>query len=247
MGEKNKYGLGRYIESDTRRLIRKRCGFGCVICGIGFFDYEHFDPDFAEAKEHNPEGMTLLCMQCNQKRRRGTLSASTVKRYNEFPKALSKGFANEWLDVGVDDVEVVFAGSSFIDCKTLINVRGDAIFSVLPPEEAGSPFRLSGFFADDTGAITLKIEENQWIAGADNWDVEWVGKTVTIRKGHGDIVLVMTTIPPNKLIVEKLNMLINGVHLVGSKDTLKVSFDGINYSSFTTCSMRSCGTGILIN
>ena len=47
MGEKNKYGLGRYIESDTRRLIRKRCGFGCVICGIGFFDYEHFDPDFA--------------------------------------------------------------------------------------------------------------------------------------------------------------------------------------------------------
>ena len=86
MGEKNKYGLGRYIESDTRRLIRKRCGFGCVICGIGFFDYEHFDPDFAEAKEHNPEGMTLLCMQCNQKRRRGTLSASTVKRHNEFPK-----------------------------------------------------------------------------------------------------------------------------------------------------------------
>ena len=126
-------------------------------------------------------------------------------------------------------------------------MRGDAIFSVLPPEEVGSPFRLSGFFADDTGAITLKIEENQWIAGADNWDVEWVGKTVTIRKGHGDIVLVMTTIPPNKLIVEKLNMLVNGVHLVGTKDTLKVSFDGKNYSSFTTCSMRSCGTGILIN
>ena len=70
-----KYWLIRTVLADVKRAIRQRCGFSYVVCGLGFYDYEHFDPDFQDATEHNPRGMTLLCSQCNQKRARSQLPA----------------------------------------------------------------------------------------------------------------------------------------------------------------------------
>ncbi len=46
----NKHGLKRYIEADIRRKIRHDAGYGCVICGNIFVDYEHIEPEFKDAK-----------------------------------------------------------------------------------------------------------------------------------------------------------------------------------------------------
>jgi len=243
----NKFGLPRHIPADIRREIRKRCGFGCVICGLGFYDYEHFDPDFAEAKSHDPNGMTLLCMQCNQKRNRKLLSRETVKAHNKNPAAISKGFCQEWLDVSCAEVEVVFAGSSYIQCSNIIEVNENPILAIRPPQGDNEPYRISGFFSDATGAITLKIDENVWKAGADNWDVEWTGPKLTIRNGPGSIVLILRSEPPHKLIVERLNMLIDDILLIGDEEKLQISFSGGPVSTIQTCSMRNCRTGISLS
>ena len=118
MTEKNKHGLSRTIPGPVKRIIRQRCGFGCVICGLGFYDYEHFDPDFADATEHNPEGMTLLCSQCNQSRGRGRLSRETVAKANKNPKCLREGYANEMFDFHSEPIEIKFAGVSFMIATT---------------------------------------------------------------------------------------------------------------------------------
>lgn len=246
MSHRNKHGLGRTISAEIKREVRQRCGFGCVICGLGFYDYEHFAPDFADALIHDPAGITLLCMQCNQKRNRKVLSAATVAQHNANPRCLQKGFANEWLDVSSESIEVVFAGSTFIDCTHILNVGGDNVLSILPPEFAGEANRISGLFADDTGATTLRIDQNQWIAGADNWDVEWVGNTVTVRKGPGDIVLVLKTYPPKKIVVERLNMLINDIHVRGDANEMSFSQDGHKFVSVSTCNMIRVVTGVYI-
>lgn len=234
MSYRNKHGLGRTISAEIKRQVRRRCGFGCVICGLGFYDYEHFAPDFADALVHDPAGITLLCMQCNQKRNRKVLSAAAVAAHNANPRCLQDGFAREWLDVSSESVEVVFAGSTFVNCTHILSVCGDSVLSILPPEFQGEPYRISGLFADDTGATTLKIVENQWIAGADNWDVEWVGSTLTIRKGVGDIVLVLKTEPPRKLTVERLSMQINGIHVLGNAKEMSFSRDGYKFVSLGT-------------
>ncbi len=59
--DRNKNGLSRYIPSEIKSIIRERSYFGCVVCGNLFCDYEHVDPLFCEAKEHDPEKMCLLC------------------------------------------------------------------------------------------------------------------------------------------------------------------------------------------
>ncbi len=247
MTYRNKHGLTRTIRDAVKREVRKRCGFGCVRCGLAFFDYEHFDPDFKDAKEHRAEGITLLCMQCNQKRARGTLSVETVAAANAAPKCLEQGFASESFDFGSDPMQVAFAGVTFTNCPTLIEVNGFPLLSVRGPEEPGAPYRLSGFFADDTGDITLKIEDNVWSAGADNWDVECEGPLITIRNGPRLISLVLRQEPPKRLVVERIDMAFEGIRLRGKDDVLEVSFDGKSWCAWTGCNMVDCFVGMSFN
>lgn len=237
MGNRNSHGLGRTIPAEIKREVRQRCGFGCVRCGLALYDYEHFDPDFKDAREHSPKGITLLCMQCNQKRMRGMLSVETVRSANKNPICLDKGFANETFDFGTEPMEIQFAGLRFTNCDTLIEINGFPLLSIHPPEEPSGPYRLSGRFADQTGEITLAIRNNVWAAGSNNWDVECVGSKITIRNGPREIALVLKSAPPRRLIVEQLNMQFEGIRLRGSNELLEISFDGKTWSKFSGCSM----------
>jgi hypothetical protein len=223
MAERNRYGLGRYIPSEIRSEVRKRCGFGCVICGLALFDYEHFDPDFKDADKHDPLSITLLCMQCNQKRNRRVLSVETVRKANANPICLQQGFSSETFDFGSDPIEVVFAGVTFIDCKSLIHIHGISMLSIAQPESGHGPFRLSGLFSDRDGLTTLRITDNEWIVGADNWDVECCGPQIIIRKAKNDIALSLRSEPPKRLVVEQLDMEFEGVCLRGKGDVLEFS------------------------
>ncbi len=242
----NKHGLRRTVPPDVKREVRRRCGFGCVICGLGFYEYEHFDPDFADATEHNPVGMTLLCSQCNQKRARGRLSAATVAAANANPKCLQQGFSSELFDFGSEPIEVEFAGVTFFDCRDLIAVNGRPLLSVSPPNERGEPILLSGLFADAKGKVTLTIKDNVWSVDSKNWDVECVGPRITIRRGPGAISLVLRMEPPTRLVVQRIEMQFQGVYFRGDAETLEISMNGNDWNRWQGCSVRHCMVGIAI-
>jgi hypothetical protein len=244
MGEKNRFGLERYVRQEIRREIRTRCGFGCVICGLAYYDYEHFNPDFADAKEHSPSGMTLLCMQCNQKRARGTLSADTVAKANSTPKCKQQGYASETFDFGPEPITVILGGIDFTGCETLIEVRGVPLLAIRPPVEQGAPFRLSGQFSNENGEITLKIEDNEFNVYGENWDVEAVGATITFRRALGDIALRIRLIPPKAIVVERLDMRLADFHVKASETEFKFSGDGVNWSNLSGSSVAHCRVGI---
>lgn len=70
---------------------------------------------------------------------------------------------------------------------------------------------LSGVFCDSVGRDALVIKDNEWSVSTGNWDVECVGPRITIRSGPGDIVLVLKLNPPHGIIVERINMLFEGL------------------------------------
>ncbi len=244
MGERNKHGLGRTIPAEVKRIVRKRCGFGCVRCGLALYDYEHFDPDFKDALTHDENGITLLCMQCNQKRNRGVLSVETVREANKHPKCLSDGFASETFDFGTKSMTVIVASHEFIDCCTLIAINDFPVLSIRPPENIGEPYRLSGRFADETGEITLAIKDNVWAAGADNWDVECVGPRIIIKNGPRRVALKIKSEPPHRIIIEQLNMQFDGIALRAENEKFEISFDGKNWTSFVGGGVAGCNVGI---
>ena len=243
----NKHSLGRTVPPDIKREVRQRCGFGCVICGLAFYDYEHFNPDFADATEHNPAGMTLLCSQCNQKRARGRLSVATVTAANVNPKCLQQGFSSELFDFGSEPIVVDFAGVTFYDCQHLIVVNGSSLLAASSPKEQGQSVLLSGMFTDAKGNVTLMIKDNVWSVDSGNWDVECVGPRITIRGAHGTISLVLRMAPPTRLIVERLEMRFHGVYFRGNTDILEISMDGKEWNRWQGCSVNHCTVGIAID
>ncbi|WP_445663589.1 hypothetical protein [Enterobacter soli] len=246
MDGRNKHGLSRYIPEVVKREVRQRCGFGCVNCGFGFYDYEHFDPDFSDAKEHNPNGMTLLCSQCNQKRARGRLSAEAVAKANRNPKCLQQGFASEMFDIQREPLEIAFGGLVFYNCQKLIVVNGTPVLSVQPPSEPEAPMLLSGVFCDSQGRETLTINNNEWSVLSGTWDVECVGPKIIIRSEPRKISLVLRMTPPTGIVIEMLDMVFEGVGLRGDADSFMICMDGKKWQKWFGCSMRDCFTGISI-
>ena len=74
----NKYGLSRTIPEDIKRQIRQRSKFGCLICRQAIYTYEHIDPVFVEASEHDPDCMCLLCPNHQRDSTDGVLSKSEI-------------------------------------------------------------------------------------------------------------------------------------------------------------------------
>ncbi len=243
MAKKNKYGLPRYVPEPVRLEIRRRCGFGCVVCGLGLFDYEHFDPEFSKAKVHDPNGMTLLCMQCNQKKARGHLSFEAVKRANDDPAALKIGFAHEWIDVSTGDLTIVVAGVEFRNCERLIMVNGVTVLSVAEPEEEGTPYRISGRFCNNKGDVIFRIDENNWKVNQQSWDVKWVGPRLTVRNAVGDIALILLVESPGRIVVERIDMLVEGWSFKGDLEGLEIRNPqgGGNYFRRVSMSNSFCG------
>jgi len=244
MAHRNVHRLSRHIPDPIAREVRQRCGFGCVIDGAAIYDYEHFDPEFKDARAHDAEGITLLCMQCNQKKRRGLLSEATVRAANANPRCKQVGFASETFDIGPQQLIVEIASNRFENCDQLIRVRTTPILSVRPPETAMQPYRLSGLFADETGATTLTIKDNVWTVGADNWDIECEGPLITVRRGPGDIALILRAAPPDRVVVEQLNMQCNGIYLRGDRNRLEFSYNGTIWSGIEQVGLRYCAVAI---
>ncbi|MCU9949813.1 hypothetical protein [Pseudomonas sp. PDM13] len=174
------------------------------------------------------------------------LSRETVARSNDNPKCKQSGYSSETFDFGIEPIEVIVAGNRFKNCRTLIHLGGCDILSVAPPLELGQPFRLSGVFSDETGACTLKIDDNVLVVGADNWDVESTGPRVVIRRGPGDIALSLYLEPPHRMTVERINMQYNGCYLRGGEDGLELSHDGKSWGRLYAISMENFEVGIYV-
>ena len=50
--QKNRHGLSRHIPASVTREVRQRSKFGCVMCRIGFYEYEHINPGALRRHAH---------------------------------------------------------------------------------------------------------------------------------------------------------------------------------------------------
>jgi hypothetical protein len=239
----NKYGLSRDIPAEVKRAVRQRCGFGCVICGSGIIQYEHVDPEFPDATEHNPDHITLLCPQCHAKVTTGFWSKQKVKDAMGEPKCKIQGYSREVFDIGKGHPMLQFGGVVLKNCLIPIQVRERELFKIEAPEEEEGPFRFSGFFCDSKGNLSLQIIQNEWFAQSSNWDVEVTGGSIIIRERKGLIHLKLDAKPPDTLVVDRLNMNLEGFSFEANGDFLRVTFPNGGICDFTSCLADNCRVG----
>lgn len=206
----NKNGLGRYISADVRRQVRQRDGFGCVKCGSGFYQYDHLGVEFADADLHDPDKIVLLCGGCHDRKTRGNLSTETILRHAADPQCKKEGFSWGAFDIGGKFPEVILGTIVVNSSKSLINIDGEDVFSIAPPESEGQPYRINAKFYDKEGRLTLEIIDNETRAAITNWDVELEGPRLTIRSQLREFDLSIRTEPPHRLVIERLDMIYKG-------------------------------------
>lgn len=204
MADPNKYGLHRSdLTEGVRRQVRQECGFACVECGRLGQHYDHFAPEFDEAREHKAEGIALLCATCHQDKTSGRLSNTRIREQRAVAK-------EKWKD---PPWRSHFSGpAARLRFGTNLLVGTTVGFQFGPVEllriEAGTdplePWLLSGGFADGTGDV-LRLERNDVVACSGNWDVTFAGTLMTYRAGQRRVVVELE-VRPDELGINRLNL-----------------------------------------
>jgi len=194
---KNKHGLSRRIPESDKKNVRRRCGFGCVICGMGIYQYDHLTPEFKDCTKHDPNRITLLCGTHHDQKNRGFLPIEIVEKANENPFSKKNGFWGElffW-----DQFPKLFLGSNEINrCNKIFIVHNKTLLQIEEREEKGAPFRLSGLFCDHQDNIILEIKNNEWFGNPQEWDVKTEGGKIQIRLNDPE-PLTLLEIDANRL------------------------------------------------
>jgi len=212
---KNAKGLSRYIPAAVARAVRQKSGFGCIICGLALYQYEHFDPPFEGASEQNPAGITLLCGACHDAKTRGHLSVATLRKAVDNPKSFKQGYARAAFDIGENRPSFLLGGTRFEGMETLIEVNTEPLFSLRPAEAPDAPYRLSGLFCDPNSQELFRIVDNEWQGDIAAWDIEVVGAQITVRAGARRIALEMHVEPPHLVSITQIDMAYKGASIRG--------------------------------
>lgn len=197
------------IPDPMKRTIRQRDGFGCVICGCPIYVCEHFE-EYANVSEHTEENIYLLCDH-HHRRKGGLLPLQKITEARNTPYNLKNGRTSpEVLEYDGRNCSVVIGKSVFNNCLS-DEVR--TCSPVVVHNEELVSFRLengrlllSVTMCDENGRDVLQIFDNELTINLDNWDVEFVSNSITIRKSRGEIVLELELIPPTRLEIKRMNI-----------------------------------------
>ena len=222
----NRHGLARYIPSDVRRQIRQECGFGCILCGLLPYQYDHFDPEFAEATLHDPNKIALLCGNHHDEKTAGRISNALIslKRSKPFNRN-DKSTGPVWrpvLDPAIDTV--VVCGVQFTNCEAPgLSINGEVVFAFERDDDG--QWQMDGALCDDEGDFALRFDASEIRITKGRWDTTLEGRFLTIRSGPRRISLQLELDANNKLIaLRRINMsLANGYRVYGDQECLIVN------------------------
>lgn len=237
----NRFGLSRRIPDPVKMAVRQRCGFGCVSCGHGIIQYDHFDPEYVDATEHNVDGITLLCGSCHDEKNHGLLSNSQVATMNADPYCKKNGSAFGKFRLTGNNPVVLLGTSEFRQCRVILEVAGEKVLWFTKPDDPAEGFHLNARIRDDTGTVVFEIKKNEWIVGDELWDVSTSGNGIVIRSRARKYSLILRFLPPETIKIERAKISHNGTTVEITKDGRIVD---AYMNQISGCSATNCYTGI---
>jgi trigger factor len=235
------------IPEEIKREVRRRCGFGCVLCGMPLHEYEHM-LGWSNVQRHVAEELTLLCRLHHGEKTDGLLPMEKVVVANKNPYNRRMGVSRKHL--------LHYSGQS-VKCRV-----SDSCFEYtnLPNGSFVAPIVIDGlpivgfrreqdelllnFIAfNEVNRPVLQILDNELIYDTSQWDIEWIGQKLTIREGRGRIVLQLVFLPPSEIIISKGRIMRNGIELLIGKDYI---YNTNNFNLFGSVSTVDCAVGLSI-
>jgi hypothetical protein len=163
------------------------------------------------------------------------------------PRCKQQGFSFGPFDIGPNLPTIVVGTFSGRVTGPILEVDGESVLSVAAPQSAGGPFLISAALCDRQGHEILTIESNEWKTPTTNWDVEIVGPRISIRRALGDISLVVRSDPPERLVVERLDMFHRGILMrCAESSPFEVTMPSEEILRATNLNVEQCAIGIQV-
>jgi trigger factor len=208
----------RDIPLTIKREVRQRCGFGCVICGIPLYEYEHM-LGFAEVHRHVADEITLLCDQHHREKTSGLLPVEDVLKADKHPHNLRAGASAPYalhyagpeceIDLGSNRFTTRDEGYGTIMCA--LAVDGTPLVGFILSD---GQLLLNLNVFDEFNELILRIANNELVYSSSPWDIEFIGRRLIIREAQRDFLIEMEFVVPNKIVISRGRLLHNGVEII---------------------------------
>jgi hypothetical protein len=175
-----------------------------VICGKPLYEYDHLDGPTVLNK---PDRVTLLCDLHHRERTNGLLPTEVVEQANRDPINKRLGESAPYTLHYAGTRCAVEIGSNVIEGdlpegKTLcvFKVGGKCLIGF---ERSDDHLLLSLDVRGADGRQLILIERNELVYWINTWDIQLVGRRLTLRRELGDIVFDARFAPPSSVTIER--------------------------------------------
>jgi hypothetical protein len=213
----------RDIPERIKREVRQRCAFGCVVCGLPLYDYEHME-GYAKVKRHVAKEITLLCDKHHREKTSGLLPLKDVVKADSEPFNRSSGVSSPYgLHFSGSTLKVIVGNNHFVANAQwgAVALSVDAIPLVKFTQTDGNVF-LDVLAFDVNNNVALQIDQNSLQFSAEAWDIEFVAKRLMIRESKGNFLLDVTFDVPDTIRFNRGRFLCNGVDIEFDQEEIHV-------------------------
>lgn len=203
------------IPSEIKRILRQRCGFGCVLCGSPAYQYEHIEGYGVTG--HDPDAMTLLCVFHHNEKTLKRLPVVAVRRADMKPYNRAKPLGAkhptyfEGPTLNIDLGSFRFIGSTEVAETTVIEVDGEPILKVRFEEDGIISLDLTIRDADNRPVLIIRRGELRH--ATTTWDVTFEAQKLIVRRGPGDIIFSIQFMTPDTIIIKRAEIWASGIFI----------------------------------
>lgn len=192
MSEDSSKPNSRNIPLPIQREVRQRCGFGCVVCGMPLFEYDHL-LGWAKAQRHVAEEITLLCDQHHREKTSGLLPLEAVLEANRNPHNLSTEVSKPYdLHYTGQECEIDIGSNRFgtkdVSYSTIllpVSIDETPLFAFIL---ADGHLLLNLNVFDEYNHLILQIKNNQLYYSISPWDIRFIGRNLIVREAERKIL-----------------------------------------------------------
>lgn len=257
---KNRFGLSKNIPENIKQKIRQNSKFGCVVpnCRNAFYEYEHIEPEFHDAKEHDPEKICLVCCNHNP-RRTGNQGQENYSKeqisvfYKNLQSTLNVPIPvnNDFFYGFSSSPTIILGKNSFKLFNSIISIDGVNVLSFQKNQTDdifAPPITFSGIFKDSLGSILFEISQNEWTSPTYHWDVVTQNGKISIWDKSKKLVFNAIKIPTKNIIeITHLDMWFSPFHVLIDNGNLTIgrfSNNRLNYIYLTVTGGEFIGGNI---
>jgi hypothetical protein len=237
----------RNIPLPIQRGIRQRCGFGCVICGLPLYEYEHME-GWANVKRHLPEEITLLCDKHHKEKTNGLLPIEEVREADANPYNLREGVSKPYdlhfkgevaeISIGSNEFSTIYQGYGTI--MVPISVDDTPLIGFIIGDDH---LLLNLVLFDEFNNPVVHIKNNQLFYSVTPWDLQLIGTRLIVREAHRKILIEIEFYPPSRVVIKRGRFLRNGVEILVRPDNILITN---NAMVLRNCSARNVPGGLII-